>query len=529
MSVTNVTIPTTQSFLLVDTRTGPNKVLFLPTASTIQGRYLSIKDYYGNATNSSLTISTTGLDRIDQRGIRYTLASSFGSVMLLSDGLRSWNMLGLYEGGDTAIGGVAGAVSNGTVTATGGTVTTSGSYKIHSFTTVGTATFTLTSPASITAQVLVVGGGGSGGGFNDGGGGGAGGLVYLGSYTITSGSYTIVVGAGGVGTSGGYSGGGAGNSGGNSSAFGYTGLGGGGGGCDGNIPGGSGGCGGGGGYASVGGAATQVGGFPGCIGTSGPGGTGIAAGAGGTTTGGGGGGMGSAATNLVGGSGVQYSISGTAQYYAAGGGPGTDSTSVRPLGGSGIGGNGGYRLNTATNEPTAGAPNTGSGGGALSQSLGGFTSGAGGSGIVIIAYTTIFYNTWQYVRFTLVLTRGQYSTREWQMSEFTLKYQGSPVSYTGATISPVVGGGEDNPNLIDGNLGNKAFNTSISFTIYRASGFLFNAYTWATANDVPNRDPVRWIVDASQDNTNWTVLDNKSTADQTITTSRNTYVQDFTF
>ena len=102
MSVTNVTIPTTQSFLLVDTRTGPNKVLFLPTASTIQGRYLSIKDYYGNAKNSTITISTTGLDRIDQRGIYYTLGSSFGSVMLLSDGLRSWNLMGLYEGGDTA-------------------------------------------------------------------------------------------------------------------------------------------------------------------------------------------------------------------------------------------------------------------------------------------------------------------------------------------------------------------------------------------------------------------------------------------
>jgi hypothetical protein len=135
--------------------------------------------------------------------------------------------------------------------------------------------------------------------------------------------------------------------------------------------------------------------------------------------------------------------------------------------------------------------------------------------------------SWKYVRFTLVLTRGQYSTKEWQMSEFTLKYQGSAVSYTGATISPVVGGGEDNPNLIDGNLGNKAFNTSISFTIFRESGFLFNAYTWATANDVPDRDPVRWIIDASQNNSTWTVLDNKSTADQTITTSRNTYVQDF--
>jgi len=109
MSVTNINIPTAQSFILVDTRTGPNKVLFLPTASTIQGRYLSIKDYYGNANSSTLTISTTGLDRIDQSGIRYTLASSFGSVMLLSDGARSWNMMGLYEGADTAIGSVVAA------------------------------------------------------------------------------------------------------------------------------------------------------------------------------------------------------------------------------------------------------------------------------------------------------------------------------------------------------------------------------------------------------------------------------------
>ena len=112
MSVTNVNIPTAQSFLLVDTRTGPNKVLFLPAASTLQGRYLSIKDYYGNATASTVTVSTTGLDRIDQRGIRYTLASSFGSVMLLSDGLRSWNMLGLYEGGDTATATVGAAAPN---------------------------------------------------------------------------------------------------------------------------------------------------------------------------------------------------------------------------------------------------------------------------------------------------------------------------------------------------------------------------------------------------------------------------------
>jgi hypothetical protein len=520
MSVTNINIPTAQSFLLVDTRTGPNKVLFLPTASTIQGRYLSIKDYYGNATNSSLTISTTGLDRIDQRGIRYTLASSFGSVMLLSDGLRSWNMLGLYEGGDTAIGGVAGPVSNGTVTATGGTVTTSGSYKIHTFTAGGT--FALTSPSAITAQVLVVGGGGAGGSAYVGGGGGAGGAVFNGSFTIAAGSYTVTVGAGGVRTVAGV--GYVGPSGANSSFSSITGTGGGGGGSYMNVAATNGGCGGGGPFNS------------GQFGTGSQGGNGAPYGTdgnGGFSCGGGGGGMGGTAPTPAnsrpnGGAGATYTVAGTAYTLAGGGGAGSDSLGGLGQAGGGLGGNGNQNGQSASSGTDATA-NTGSGGGGGGGNNGTLYGGAGGSGIVIIAYTTIFYNTWQYVRFTLVLTRGQYSTREWQMSEFTLKYQGSPVSYTGATISPVMGGGEDNPNLIDGNLGNKAFNTSISFTIYRASGFLFNAYTWATANDVPDRDPVRWILDASQDNTNWTVLDNKSTADQTITTSRNTYVQDFTF
>lgn len=135
-------------------------------------------------------------------------------------------------------------------------------------------------------------------------------------------------------------------------------------------------------------------------------------------------------------------------------------------------------------------------------------------------------NKWKYVRFTLVLTRGQYSGI-FQISEFTLKYQGSAVSYAGVSITPVVGGGEGTASLIDGNLGSKAFNIGATFTIYNPVSFLFDSYTWGTANDVPDRDPVRWIIDASQDNVAWTVLDDKSGADQTITTNRNTYVQDF--
>ena len=378
MSVTNVTIPTTQSFLLVDTRTGPNKVLFLPTASTIQGRYLSIKDYYGNATNSSLTISTTGLDRIDQRGIRYTLASSFGSVMLLSDGLRSWNMLGLYEGGDTALA-TSIVVSGGTVTATGGTTTTSGSYKIHTFTTVGANTFTLTSPASITAQVLVVGGGGSGGSAYVGGGGGAGGAVFNASFTITSGTYTVTVGAGAPRSTTGV--GYAGTQGVNSSFSSITGTGGGGGGTYYNVAATNGGCGGGGGYAS------------GQFGTGSQGGNGAPYGTdgnGGFNCGGGGGGMGGTAptpssVRPSGGAGATYTVAGTAYTLAGGGGAGSDGLGGLGQAGGGLGGNGNGAGQTASSGTDATA-NTGSGGGGGGGNNGSLYGGAGGSGIVMIAY-----------------------------------------------------------------------------------------------------------------------------------------------
>ena len=61
------------------------------------------------------------------------------------------------------------------ISATGGSTVTSGGYKYHLFSSVGTTSFVSTSSGTI--QVLVVGGGG--GGDNDhGGGGGAGGVLY---------------------------------------------------------------------------------------------------------------------------------------------------------------------------------------------------------------------------------------------------------------------------------------------------------------------------------------------------------------
>ena len=270
----------------------------------------------------------------------------------------------------------------------GGTVTVNGLYRVHSFTTVGTTTFTLSSPVPIQAQVLVVGGGGGGGGYYNGGGGGAGGAAYTTSFTIAPGSYTVTVGGGGTGQSGYGSAGGTGTS---SSFSTLTGSGGGGGGSDNNVNGVSGGCGGGMGPlgATSPGSGTQ--GFAGGYGTNGPNMGNLGGSYGSGYGGGGGGGMGTVGSNALtsggpgwGGLGKSYTVGGQSYLVAAGGGAGTadtDNTNFG-LGGSSIGGNGGLN---SVRVATSGATNTGSGGGGFGRSGTG-SGGSGGSGIVILSF-----------------------------------------------------------------------------------------------------------------------------------------------
>jgi len=279
------------------------------------------------------------------------------------------------------------------VVATGGTITFSGNFKIHSFTTVGTATFTITSPSITQLQVLVVGGGGAGGSGYECGGGGAGGAVFS-TIPLSANSYTVTVGDGGAGAvilpRGGQA-----ASGSNSSFATLTGNGGGGGGNYGDIGAGStlkgtggqaanGGCGGGGGGN----------GDAGVAGTAGLGNQGFGGGTSTNLGGSGGGGMGSVGSNATtaaganGGLGLTYIVGGQSYLVCGGGGGGSESGAAGGSGGSGIGGTGGVGNNTPNGTaPTSGATNTGSGGGGsygyTSQSHAG---GSGGSGIVIIAY-----------------------------------------------------------------------------------------------------------------------------------------------
>ena len=261
---------------------------------------------------------------------------------------------------------VPASASSTQVIATGGTITDVNEYRFHTFTTSGT--FTLTTPSSLSVEVLVVGGGGGGGGSYVGGGGGAGGAVRT-SVTV-SGSTSVVVGAGGAG---GASDGSTVGNGGTSSFGSVSVIGGGGGGrYFYQSAGQDGACGGGGDarFASSGGI--------GSVGYNGGQGNQT-----GTSCGGGGGGMGSAGVSVGGngGAGQSFPIAGTTYTVAGGGGGGSDGTGGTGQAGGGNGGN----VNLAGNNATA---NTGSGGGgAGGGSL--QVGGNGGSGIVVIAY--VFY------------------------------------------------------------------------------------------------------------------------------------------
>jgi hypothetical protein len=272
-----------------------------------------------------------------------------------------------------------------TSSATGGdTVQNIGRYRIHTFTTTGTQSFTVTGKIT-NAKILVVAGGG-GGGQSTGGGGGAGGLIYTSSVTLSPGTYSVTVGAGGAGS----------NAGGNNSGVGFNGsssiisgpgittqtaVGGGGGGHNNASPGAGG---------SGGGAVNTTGGAE-TAGQGNPGGTDT----GSSNTGAGGGGAGQPGQNAAGnagttngggngGNGLAYDISGTSTYYAGGGGGG--SIAPRPVGAGGLGGGG-----SAVSGGGAGGNGTANtGGGGAGGTFNGtfFAGGNGGSGIVIIAYPT---------------------------------------------------------------------------------------------------------------------------------------------
>ena len=279
--------------------------------------------------------------------------------------------------------------------ATGGTVTTSGNFKIHRFT--GSGTLNISQMGTDGLEVLVVAGGG-GATTRHAGGAGGGGIVHQTGRIMSTGNHSIVVGAGGTG--------GARDStsptnGGDSTALGLTAKGGGWGGAynilgtaNGYGDGNDGGCGGGAmtretGYF-YGGHQTQTGqgGDSGTYGKGKDGGDNTSVG--GCCAGCGGGGATVVGANSTGGAGgnggngfyaANFSSWGDGGWYSGGGGGAAqnEGSGTVGTGGNGGGGHGGHD----NYNPTAGQANTGGGGGGNRNRN--YTVG-GGSGIVLIRY-----------------------------------------------------------------------------------------------------------------------------------------------
>lgn len=356
------------------------------TANTFSNMAFYISNYSSSTTTKPVSLDAVGENNATAayQSIAAGLFNSTSPVTSIQ--LYQETGTNFVQYSSASLYGIKRGSDGKTEVASGGTITTSGGYTIHTFNSSGT----FVANRDMDVEYLVIGGGG-GSTFQGGGGAGAGGyrcsvagetsgggVSAEPKFKIVSGtSYSVIVGAGGAGSSANNTGGGQGSS----SSFGGIISIGGGRGTGQSVfmsgqPGGSGS--GGARNANAGGAGTAGQGYAGGNGTDSFNSLG----------GGGGGGAGAAGGNATssapgnGGAGLTSIISGTS--VARGGGGGGAAYDVAPgSGGAGGGGNGGRTL-TAPAEGTAGTANTGGGAGGGSLN----TGYSGGSGVVIIRYLT---------------------------------------------------------------------------------------------------------------------------------------------
>jgi len=359
-------------------------------SSPSAGDVVGIADYANTADTNKIIIGRNG-SNIQGVAANFDIITEGLSIILVYvDGTQGWLSIDAAQASDI--------VSPQYVTATGGTITTSGDYKIHTFTGPGTLCVSNAGNCSGSNSVdymVVAGGGGGGANSNGAGGAGAGGFressgAASGCYSasplgsgvsalpISVQGYPITVGGGGAGHVGDPENAGDGSSGNNSVFSSTTSAGGGGGGGPGaGVAGGSG------GGSGQGQSGQGAGNTPPVSPPQGnPGDHNIP-----QERGAGGGGAGAAGSCVNGGNGVTSSINATPTARAGGGGGGARCFPSVPSP-AGSGGSGGGGAGAKGNNGSAGTVNTGGGGGGAGRKpgVGNFTGGAGGSGIVIVRY-----------------------------------------------------------------------------------------------------------------------------------------------
>ena len=362
-------------------------------ASPSAGAIVAIADYASTAASNNITIGRNSSKIEGLTSDAKININRESKTLVYVDGTQGW--LPINDNADP--------ISElKYVTATGGTVTCSGNYKIHTFT--GPGTFTVScagnGAGSNTVDYLVVAGGG-GAGSDRAGGGGAGGYressgAASGCYSrsplgacvsalpVSATGYPITIGGGGSGQPGSGTAGSAGNN----SIFSSITSAGGGGGSTQSAAGSTGGSGGGGAGIGNPNNAGLAGNTPPVSppqGNNGGTGNGTESGPKQRAAGGGGGATavgttGTPSQNGCGGAGATSSITASPVARAGGGAGGVNSSPTGPA----SGGTGGGGASPGPNG-VSGTANTGGGGGGGAGCSPG-TGGSGGSGVVIIRY-----------------------------------------------------------------------------------------------------------------------------------------------
>lgn len=91
-----ITIPN-NAFLIPVNVSSSYKTFTLPVVSTNAGRMLIFKDMFGCSTNSTIRLSTIGLDTIDRSNVSsMVLSNNYGAWTFMNDGFTKWFQTNVY-------------------------------------------------------------------------------------------------------------------------------------------------------------------------------------------------------------------------------------------------------------------------------------------------------------------------------------------------------------------------------------------------------------------------------------------------
>lgn len=159
-------------------------------------------------------------------------------------------------------------------------------------------------------------------------------------------------------------------------------------------------------------------------------------------------------------------------------------------------------------------------------------SGSSGNGPVSTSITVRSVpggsSTYQYVRFSPRKLRNNAAANSIQLGEFQLINEG--IVLTGATATNPAGNnptGQEPDKAVDGQPTTKwlDFNKS-PLVLDFGTPITFDAYGFVTGGDAIERDPVRWILEGSNDGSSWTLVENMTTFDYPMTLTRQGYTSD---